>query len=137
MARRGSLPCPTDASDGLDDLQSLVNKKITINKTEYTISGVDGSDQRYDVLTLSSALVSNDLLVYTGTVYEPVPYRNGIQNTITRANNEIFVYNRVDRDKYKTRTLRINNVDYVIDDIQNILSEGQPQDQWIANASEM
>ena len=95
----------TDASDGLDDLQSLVNKKITINKTEYTISGVDGSDERFDVLTLSSALVSNDLLVYTGTVYEPVPYRNGIQNTITRANNEIFVYNRVDRDKYKTRTL--------------------------------
>ena len=127
----------TDASDGLDDLQSLVNKKITINKTEYTISGVDGSDQRYDVLTLSSALVSNDLLVYTGTVYEAVPYRNGIQNIITRANNEIFVYNRVNKDKYKTRTLRINNVDYVIDDIQTVLSEGQPFDQGIANATAM
>ena len=54
-------------------------------------------------------------------------YRNGVQNTTTRANNEIFVYNRVDRDKYKTRTLRINGVDYVIDDIQTILSEGQPR----------
>ena len=75
--------------------------------------------------------------MYTGTVYEPVPYRNGIQNVITRANNEIFVYNRVDKDKYKTRTLRINNVDYVIDDIQTVLSEGQPQDQGIANATAM
>ena len=114
----------------------LLNEKVKINDVEYTVIGVNGTNAKFDVLTLNKNLEATDLKVYTGNVYNPSNYQTN-PTLINRANNEIFVYNRVDKDKYKTRTLRINNVDYVIDDIQTVLSEGQPQDQGIANATAM
>ena len=128
---------PVGLADGLDDLESLVGKKITINKEEYTILGVDGADQDYEVLTLNRNLTASDLKVYTGTVYDPNDYKNGIQTTITRANNEIFVYNRISKDNYKGRTLRIGSNEYIISDIQSLLAEGEPTLQGIANATAM
>jgi len=128
---------PVGLADGLDDLESLVGKKITINKEEYTILGVDGADQDYEVLTLNRNLTASDLKVYTGTVYDPNDYKNGIQTTITRANNEIFVYNRISKDNYKGRTLRIGSNEYIISDIQSLLAEGEPALQGIANATAM
>ena len=126
---------PVGLADGLDDIESLVGQKITINQEEYTVIGADSSNQNYDELSLNRNLTANDLLVYTGTVYEPIPYKNGIQTVINRANNEIFVYNRISRDKYKNRTLRIGSNEYVIQDIQPILAEGEPALQGIANAN--
>ena len=128
---------PVGLADGLDDLESLVGKKITINKEEYTILGVDGADQNYEVLTLNRNLTATDLKVYTGTVYNPNDYKNGIQTTIARASNEIFVYNRISKDNYKGRTLRIGSNEYIISDIQSLLAEGEPALQGIANATAM
>lgn len=128
---------PVGLADGLDDLESLVGKKITINKEEYTILGVDGADQDYEVLTLNRNLTASDLKVYTGTVYDPNDYKNGIQTTIARASNEIFVYNRISKDNYKGRTLRIGSNEYIISDIQSLLAEGEPALQGIANATAM
>ena len=128
---------PVGLADGLDDLESLVGKKITINKEEYTILGVDGADQDYEVLTLNRNLTATDLKVYTGTVYNPNDYKNGIQTTIARASNEIFVYNRISKDNYKGRTLRIGSNEYIISDIQSLLAEGEPALQGIANATAM
>jgi hypothetical protein len=128
---------PVGEADGLDDLESLVGEKITINKEEYTILGVDGSDQDYELLTLNRNLTANDLLVYTGTVYNPSEYSKGIQTPIVRANNEIFVYNRISKDKYKNRTLRIGSSEYIISDIQSLLAEGEPALQGIASATAM
>jgi len=128
---------PVGQADGLDDLESLVGEKIIINSEEYTVLGVDGTDQNYDLLTLNRNLTANDLKVYTGTVYDPNDYKNGIQTTINRANNEIFVYNRISKDKYKGRTLRIGSSEYEISDIQSLLAEGEPALQGIANATAM
>ena len=128
---------PVGLTDGLDDLQSLIGEKITINNEEYTILGVDGANQNYEVLTLNRNLTANDLLVYTGTIYDPNDYKNGIQTTIARANNEIFVYNRISKDKYKGRTLRIGSNEYIISDIQSLLAEGEPALQGIASATAM
>jgi len=121
--------------DGLDDAESLINQKIVINNQEYTVLQVDTDNQDYDLLTLNRNLQSEDLLVYTGTVYDASDYKNGIQTEIVRASNEIFVYNRISKDKYKGRTLRIGANEYVIDDIQSILAEGEPALQNIANAT--
>ena len=129
------LPVGTD--DGLDDADSLINQKIIINDQEYTVLQVDISNQQFDVLTLNRNLVANDLLVYTGLVYDANDYKNGIQTEIVRANNEIFVYNRISKDKYKGRTLRIGSNEYIIEDIQSLLSEGEPAQQGIANATAM
>jgi len=128
---------PVGEEDGLDDIGSLIGEKITINNEEYTVLGTSDDNQDYDVLTLNRNLTANDLLVYTGTVYEPIAYKNGIQTVISRANNEIFVYNRISKDKYKGRTLRIGSNEYVIDDIQSLLAEGEPALQGIANASSL
>lgn len=117
--------------DGLDDADSLIKQKIIVNEQEYTILQVDTTNQKFDLLTLNRNLQSEDLLVYTGPVYNP----NSIQTEIVRSNNEIFVYNRISRDKYKTRTLRIGANEYIIDDIQPVLAEGEPALQNIANAS--
>ena len=124
-------------ADGLDDITSLINQKIVINNQEYTVLQVDDSNQRYDVLKLNRNLQSNDLLVYTGTVYEPNDYKNGIQTVVNRANNEIFVYNRISKDKYKGRTLRIGSNEYIIADIQSLLAEGEPALQGIAIATSL
>lgn len=126
---------PLGLADGLDDLTSLVGEKITVNKEEYTVLGADGTDQNYDLLTLNRNLTADDLKVYTGTVYDANDYKNGIQTQINRANNEIFVYNRISKDKYKGRTLRIGSNEYEISDIQSLLSEGEPALQGIANAT--
>ncbi len=107
------------------------------NLSTPNVLGVDGTDQDYDLLTLNRNLTANDLKVYTGTVYNPNLYKNGIQTPITRANNEIFVYNRISKDKYKGRTLRIGSSEYEISDIQSLLAEGEPALQGIANATAM
>ena len=52
---------PLGQQDGLDDLNSLLNEKIKINDVEYTVSGVNGNNANYDVLTLSSNLTATDL----------------------------------------------------------------------------
>jgi hypothetical protein len=126
---------PVGLEDGLDDIESLRGETITINNEDYTVLAGSDDNQDYDVLTLNRNLTASDLKVYTGTVYQPIPYKNGIQQEIIRANNEIFVYNRINKDKYKGRTLRIGANEYVIDDIQSVLAEGEPALQNIANAS--
>ena len=93
-------------ADGLDDLESLIGEKITVNSEEYTVLGVDGTDQNYDLLTLNRSLTAHDLKVYTGTVYDPNDYKNGIQTTITRANNEIFVYNRISQRQIQRKNIK-------------------------------
>ena len=56
----------------------------------------------------------------------------------TRANNEIFVYNRVDKNKYIGRTLKFSDSEkYEIESIETVLAEGKPADQNIANATAM
>ena len=42
-------------------------------------------DQNYDLLTLNRSLTAHDLKVYTGTVYDPNDYKNGIPNNNNRA----------------------------------------------------
>ena len=127
---------PLGQQDGLDDLNSLLNEKIKINDVEYTVSGVNGDNANYDVLTLSSNLTATDLKVYTGNVYNPSNYTTN-PTLINRANNEIFVFNRVSKDKYKNRILKLGGVEYKIEDIQTILNEGEPALQGITNMTAM
>ena len=87
-----------------------MNEKIKINDVEYTVSGVNGDNANYDVLTLSSNLTATDLKVYTGNVYNPSNYTTN-PTLINRANNEIFVFNRVSKDKYKNRILKLGGVE--------------------------
>ena len=127
---------PLGQQDGLDDLNSLLNEKIKINDVEYTVSGVNGDNANYDVLTLSSNLTATDLKVYTGNVYNPSNYQTN-PTLINRANNEIFIFNRVSKDKYKNRTLKIGSNEYKIEDIQTILNEGEPALQGITTMTAM
>jgi len=126
---------PLGLEDGIDDLQSLVDQIILINNVEYTVIGVNDSNQNYDVLTLNRALQSEDLLVFTGTVYTADSVKLGTLVEIIRASNEIFVYGRVSKDKYKNRKLFLNGNEYTIEDIQTVLDEGQPSDQNITASS--
>lgn len=112
--------------DGINDLNSLINQSITINNITYVVLAVDGSNDFYDTLTLNKALEGDDILVYTNVVYDPDTY-NSDPTPITRSNNEIFVYNRVDKQKYVGRTLVFSDDEqYVIQDIQTVLDEGEP-----------
>jgi hypothetical protein len=112
--------------DGIDDLNSLINQSITVNNKTYVVLAVDGTNDFYDVLTLSRALEGNDLLAYTNTVYNPDTYSSN-PTPIVRANNEIFVYNRIDKQKYVGKTLIFSSSEqYVIQDIQTVLDEGEP-----------
>lgn len=112
--------------DGINDLNSLINQSITINNITYVVLAVDGSNDFYDTLTLNKALEGDDILVYTNVVYDPETY-NSDPTPITRSNNEIFVYNRVDKQKYVGRTLVFSDDEqYVIQDIQTVLDEGEP-----------
>ena len=61
----------------------------------------------YDVLTLNQNLTASDVIVFNGTVYNPDTYSNS-PTAITRANNEIFVYNRIDKQKYVGKKLIFN-----------------------------
>ena len=113
-----------------------MNEKIKINDVEYTVSGVNGDNANYEVLTLSSNLTATDLKVYTGNVYNPSNYQTN-PTLINRANNEIFIFNRVSKDKYKNRTLKIGSNEYKIEDIQTILNEGEPALQGITTMTAM
>ena len=125
---------PLGTADGIDDLNSLINQSITVNDVTYVVTGVDGSNDFYDVLSLNKNLQNNDVLVFNGIVYDPDTYSSN-PTVITRANNEIFIYNRVDKQKYICRTLIFSDQEqYVIEDIQTVLDEGEPQLQNI-NAS--
>jgi len=48
---------PRTITDGLDDLQSLVGREIPIEGRYYTVQSVDGINEEYDIIYLSSALV--------------------------------------------------------------------------------
>jgi len=126
---------PTGLADGIDDLESLVGQIINVNNVNYTVKGVNGQNQNYDILTFDRALESDDLKAFVGTVYEPKAFKNGTQTAIILANNEIFVYGRVNKDRYKTRTLKFGNNEYIIEDIQSVLAEGEPALQGISGAS--
>lgn len=117
--------------DGIDDLNSLINQYITINSETYLVTGVDGSNDFYDVLSLDKNLTASDVIVFNGTVYDPDTYST-TPTQITRANNEIFVYNRIDKQKYMGKKLIFSDTEeYVIEDIQTILDEGEPSLQNI------
>ena len=118
-------------TDGINDLDSLINQYITINSVTYLVTGVDGSNDFYDVLTLNQNLTANDVIVFNGTVYNPDTYSNS-PTAITRANNEIFVYNRIDKQKYVGKKLIFSDTEeYTITDIQTVLDEGEPSLQNI------
>lgn len=122
---------PLGTTDGIDDLNSLLNQSITINNQTYVVLGVDGTNDFYDVLTLNKNLQANDLLVFNNTVYDPDTYASN-PTAITRGANEIFVYNRVDKQKYVGRTIVFSDDEqYVIEDIQTVLDEGEPALQGI------
>ena len=113
-------------SDGINDLDSLINQTITTNNQTYLVTGVDGSSDFYDVLTLNQSLQADDVIVFNGTVYEPDSYAS-TPTQITPANNEIFVYNRIDKEKYVGKKLIFSDTEqYTITDIQTILDEGEP-----------
>ena len=113
-------------TDGINDLDSLINQYITINSVTYLVTGVDGSNDFYDVLTLNQNLTASDVIVFNGTVYNPDTYSNS-PTAITRANNEIFVYNRIDKQKYVGKKLIFSDTEeYTITDIQTVLDEGEP-----------
>ena len=109
---------------------------MKINDVEYTVIGVNGTNAKFDVLTLNKNLEATDLKVYTGNVYNPSNYKTN-PTLINRSNNEIFIFNRVSKDKYKNKTLTLGGVDYVIEDIQTILNEGEPALQGINNMTAM
>ena len=57
--------------------------------------------------------------MFNGTVYESDTY-SFIHNKITPANNEIFVYNRIDKEKYVGKKLIFSDTEqYTITDIPN------------------
>ena len=71
------------------------------------------------------------MIVFNGTVYNPDTYSNS-PTAITRANNEIFVYNRIDKQKYVGKKLIFSDTEeYTITDIQTVLDEGEPSLQNI------
>ena len=121
---------PTGLADGIDDLESLKGQIISIDDSNYTVQGVNGSDQNFDILTFDRALEGDDLTAFVGTVY-----KHKTQTPITLANNEIFVVGRVNRDRYKTRTLKFGSNEYIIEDIQTVLNEGEPALQGISGVS--
>ena len=127
---------PLGQQDGLDDLNSLLQEKIKINDVEYTVIGVNGANANYDVLTLNQTMTATDLKVYTGNVYNPSTYKTA-PTLINRANNEIFVFNRISKDKYKNRIIKIGNNEYKIEDIQTVLNEGEPALQNITTMTAM
>jgi len=47
---------PTGLDDGVDDLNSLLNRRVKIENSAYTITAVNGTFDNYDLLTLSSSL---------------------------------------------------------------------------------
>ena len=51
--------------------------------------------------------------------------------------NEIFEFNRISKDKYKNRIIKIGNNEYKIEDIQTILNEGEPALQNITTMTAM
>tara|TARA_B100001013_G_scaffold100087_3_gene56412 strand:- start:9767 stop:11533 length:1767 start_codon:yes stop_codon:yes gene_type:complete len=128
---------PLGTADGIKDLESLKTQTIMINGNEFVVQGVNGENEKYDTLSLDKSLIGEELHVYTGIVYDPVTYLTN-PTEITRANNEIFVYNRVDKDKYIGRTLKFSDSEkYEIESIETVLAEGKPADQNIANATAM
>jgi len=128
---------PLGTADGIKDLESLKTQTIMINGNEFVVQGVNGENEKYDTLSLDKSLIGEELHVYTGIVYEPATYLTN-PTEITRANNEIFVYNRVDKDKYIGRTLKFSDSEkYEIESIETVLAEGKPADQNIANATAM
>jgi len=128
---------PLGTADGIKDLESLKTQTIMINGNEFVVQGVNGENEKYDTLSLDKSLIGEELHVYTGIVYDPATYLTN-PTEITRANNEIFVYNRVDKDKYIGRTLKFSDSEkYEIESIETVLAEGKPADQNIANATAM
>ena len=128
---------PLGTADGIKDLESLKTQTIMIKGNEFVVQGVNGENEKYDTLSLDKSLIGEELHVYTGIVYEPATYLTN-PTEITRANNEIFVYNRVDKDKYIGRTLKFSDSEkYEIESIETVLAEGKPADQNIANATAM
>ena len=128
---------PLGTADGIKDLESLKTQTIMINGNEFVVQGVNGENEKYDTLSLDKSLIGEELHVYTGIVYDPATYLTN-PTEITRANNEIFVYNRVDKNKYIGRTLKFSDSEeYEIENIETVLDEGKPADQNIANATAM
>ena len=60
--------------DGIDDL-NLNQSHITINSETYLVTGVDGSNDFYDVLSPDKNLTASDVIVFNGTVYDPDIHR--------------------------------------------------------------
>ena len=46
-------------NDGIDDLNQLRNQTLTINGKSYTVLSVDGTNEDYDVITLTETLTTN------------------------------------------------------------------------------
>lgn len=71
---------PRTLTDGLDDLQSLVGKDITIEQQQYTVESVDGSNLLYDTITLDSPLL-------------PTPAANPLTVSRTASSTNYFFVN--------------------------------------------
>ena len=99
---------PTTTQDGIDDLQSLVGRTISIENKEYDVTSVDASNIDYDVIVLKTPLVTQ-----FGT--QPLVVER------TAINQNYFFVNELSENSisfYKSRSLNISSSQsYKIDDI--------------------
>lgn len=99
---------PRTLTDGLDDLQSLVGKEISIEGRNYIVESVDGTPERTDLITLETAL-------------QPTPFATPL-NVVKEATgtNYFFVTTLSENDKsfYIGKSLNYSSTEGY--EIQNI-----------------
>lgn len=99
---------PRDFIEGLDELQSLLNRSITIENNSYFVTNVDTSNPNFDLITVSSALL-------------PSAKANPLRVVKTASGQNYFFVNslsQADKNFYFRRNLIYsNNESYRIDDI--------------------
>ena len=126
---------PLGTADGISDLEELKNQEIVVNDNNYKILGYDDDNDKYDVLQLDKSLIGTDLKVFTGAVYQASTFKTN-PTLINRAANEIFIYNRADKNRYIGKILKFSATEeYKIENVQTVLNEGEPADQGITNAT--
>ena len=98
------------ASDGINDLEALVNKQLFINNALVTVTGYDDTNNDYDIITLLESLSPKSSLVIFKTAQ---PGQNFVYvNSISQAQ----------KDEYANRTLKVDGNSYVVQSISKFLT---------------
>ncbi len=98
------------ASDGINDLEALVNKQLFINNALVTVTGYDDTNNDYDIITLLESVSPKSSLVIFKTAQ---PGQNFVYvNSIPQSQ----------KDEYANRTLKVDGNSYVVQSINRFLT---------------